>query len=123
MISINLNKIAILDINGADYRCIINGISKSGASKLLKNVDLTKKEYQKDFKNYKKFIPIHKMGTEIITFGNIKVEKYKFHQYKSPFSINDVDISKIVLSNSVTFSKKGFNLLGTKMVKKLDLYA
>ena len=48
------------------------------------------------------------MGTEIIAFGNIKVEKYKFHQYKSPFSINDVDISKIVLSNSVTFSKKGF---------------
>ena len=108
MISINLNKTAILDINGADYRCIINGISKSGALKLLKNVDLTKKEYQKDFKNYKKFIPIHKMGTEIITFGNIKVEKYKFHQYKSPFSINDVDISKIVLSNSVTFNKKGF---------------
>ena len=31
-------------------------------------------------KNYKKFITIYKMGKEIITFGNIEVEKLKFYQ-------------------------------------------
>ena len=43
MMSINLNDIAALRIKGADYCCIINGISKSDAINLLKNSDLTKK--------------------------------------------------------------------------------
>ena len=63
------------------------------------------------------------MDKEIITLGHIKVEKHKFHQCKSPILINNEDISKIVVSNSVLFGKKGLNiLLGTMMVKKLDLY-
>ena len=43
MMSINLNDIAILNISAADYRCIINGISKRDALNLLKNANLTKK--------------------------------------------------------------------------------
>ena len=43
MMSINPNDTAILNMNGADYGCIINGISKSGALNLLKSADLTKK--------------------------------------------------------------------------------
>ena len=43
MISIDLNNIAVLDMNGADYLCIINIISKSDALSLLKNADLTEK--------------------------------------------------------------------------------
>ena len=39
----NLSDIAILNIKGCDYRCIINGISKSEAMKLLQNIDLTEK--------------------------------------------------------------------------------
>ena len=39
-----VNGIAILNINGADYRCIINGISKSDAVNLLENDDLVKKK-------------------------------------------------------------------------------
>ena len=35
IMSISLNDIAILNINGADYSCIINGISKSDAANLL----------------------------------------------------------------------------------------
>ena len=35
-------------------------------------------------KSYYKFITIYKTGKEIIMFGNIEVEKQKFHQYKSP---------------------------------------
>ena len=43
MISISLKDIAILSINGADYLCIINGISKSNAIKLLRNANLNGK--------------------------------------------------------------------------------
>ena len=36
-------------------------------------------------KNYKNNIAIYRMGKEVIRFGNIEVEKHKFHQYKSQF--------------------------------------
>ena len=42
MISINPNDIAILNINCADYHCIINGISKSDALNLLKMLSIIK---------------------------------------------------------------------------------
>ena len=48
------------------------------------------------------------MDKEITKFGDIEVEKHKFHQYKSPNSIKNVDISKTVVSKSVSFGKKGF---------------
>ena len=48
---INLNDIAILNIWGVDYRCIINGISKSDGVNVLQNTDMTEKEeYYKDKK-------------------------------------------------------------------------
>ena len=47
------------------------------------------------------------MGKKIIIFGDIEVEKQKFHQHKIPIWINNVDISKIVVSNMVNFGKKG----------------
>ena len=39
----NLSNVAILNIKGADYRCIISGISKSEAIILMQNISLTKK--------------------------------------------------------------------------------
>ena len=41
LMSMKLSDISILNIKSADYRCIINGISKEEAINLLKNVDLT----------------------------------------------------------------------------------
>ena len=41
MISVNLSDIAILDIKGSDYCCIISLISKNEAISLLQNADLT----------------------------------------------------------------------------------
>ena len=38
----NLSNIAILNIKGADYCCIISGISKSEAINLTQNINLTK---------------------------------------------------------------------------------
>ena len=48
------------------------------------------------------------MGKEIITFSNIEVEKHKFHQHKSPISIHDLNLDRIVVSNRVAFGKSGF---------------
>ena len=39
----NLSEIAILNIKGADYCCIISEISKSQVINLMQNIDLTKK--------------------------------------------------------------------------------
>ena len=43
MMSINLNDIAVLNIFNADYRYIVNGISRSEAINLLQKVALSKK--------------------------------------------------------------------------------
>ena len=43
MISMNLSDIAILNIKGYHYRCIINGFSRSKVMNLMQNTDLTKK--------------------------------------------------------------------------------
>ena len=43
MMSMNLSDTAILNTKGSDYPCIITGISKNEAIKLLQNIDLTEK--------------------------------------------------------------------------------
>ena len=43
MMSMNLCDISILSIKGADYRCIISGISKNEVINLMKHADLTEK--------------------------------------------------------------------------------
>ena len=43
MMSMNLSVIAILNINGSDYCCIISGISKNEAINGMQNVNLTEK--------------------------------------------------------------------------------
>ena len=47
------------------------------------------------------------MDKKVIKFDGTEIEEYKFHQYKSPFSINNIDINKIV-SNQFTFGKQDF---------------
>ena len=59
------------------------------------------------------------IGKEIVTFGNIEVEKYKFHQNKSLFSIYHVDL---VVSNIFLVKKEFKYLTGCEDGKKLDLY-
>ena len=60
------------------------------------------------------------MDKKNIKFGNTEVEKHKFHQNRSPITINNVDIDKIVVSNKVSFSKKDFRyFIGYKDVKKI----
>ena len=75
----------------------------------MQNVDLTKKAGILQSKKYKIFWKrIKKMEKTIIKFGNIEIGKQKFHQHKRPISINNIDINKIVVSNKVSFDKRGF---------------
>ena len=64
------------------------------------------------------------MDKTIIKFGCIEIEKQKFHQHKSPISINNININKIVVSNEVSSSKKGFKyFIDYKDAKTIDLDA
>ena len=48
-----------------------------------------------------------------------EINKQKFGQHKEPFSIKNKDINKIVVSNKVYFSRKGFKyFIGYKNAKK-----
>ena len=60
------------------------------------------------------------MDKTIIKFGDIEIEKQKFHQHKSPISINNIDINKTAVSNKVCFSKKVFKyFIGYKDAKEI----
>ena len=43
MMSVNISDIAIVNIKGSDYRCIISLINKNEAINLMQNAGLTKK--------------------------------------------------------------------------------
>ena len=42
--SVNLDNVAILNMNGVNYRCILSGIRKSEAVNLLQNANLSEKK-------------------------------------------------------------------------------
>ena len=44
MMCMNLSDIAILNIHGADYHCIISGISKREAINLMQSIYLSEKK-------------------------------------------------------------------------------
>ena len=48
------------------------------------------------------------MDKKVIKFDGTEIEEYKFHQHKSPISINTIDVNKIVVSNKFPFGKQGF---------------
>ena len=101
MISINPNDITILNIKGSDYCCIISLISKNEAINLLKNADLTEKGGT--LQNMKIFFSYVKMGEEILTFGDIEIEKNKFCLYTTHILLGIVDIARVLLSNKIFF--------------------
>ena len=62
MMSMNLRDIAILNIRGFDYRCLISLISKNEAIKLMQNADLTEKK--RNIIKHKNFVS--HVGKEIL---------------------------------------------------------
>ena len=59
MMSTNHSDIAILNIKGSGFRCIINVITKNEAMNLMQNADLTEKKQH--YKGYK-FVITYKNG-------------------------------------------------------------
>ena len=104
--SINLSNIAILNIKASDYRRIINLISKNEAIKFMQNADLTEKN--EILLNIKNLFSHMKMGKEILTFGNIEIEKNKFYRHKTPIILGDVDIEKVLVSKKISFGEKNY---------------
>ena len=60
MVYMKLSNIAVLSINGADYCCIITGISKSEAINLMQNIFLSEKKW--DIIKYKNLFSDIKNG-------------------------------------------------------------
>ena len=61
------------------------------------------------------------MEQTVIKFGDFEIENTSFtHQYKKPVSINNIDINKVVLSNTASSGKKNFKyFIGYKDAKKI----
>ena len=98
--SINLSNIAILKVKNADYQCIINGISKGEAIKLMQNIDLTEKAEHKNLLSYMK------IGKTVLISGDTGIEKNKFYHRKSPIFLEDRDIEKLLVSMKIFYGEK-----------------
>ena len=66
------------------------------------------------------------MDRKIIKFNDTEIEEYEFHQYKSPLSINNIDINKIVVSIKFLFGKQDFKYFigfkDNKEIKPLHIF-
>ena len=60
------------------------------------------------------------MDKENIKFDDTEIEEYRFHQYKRPISINNIDINKMIASNKFLFDKQDFKyFIGYKSNKEI----
>ena len=86
IMSMNFTDIAILNIKGSDFCCIISWISKNDAINLMQNADLAEKvEYYKLKKCRKKLKVYTKMENIITTFGVLKSKNKNFTNTKYLF--------------------------------------
>ena len=46
------------------------------------------------------------MVKEILTFGDIEIEKNRFYRHKTPILLEDVDIEIVIVSNKISFGEK-----------------
>ena len=77
----NLSDIAILNIKGSHYRCVISFISKNEAIDLMQNADLIKKSGA--LENISNLFSYIKMSKEILTFGNTEIKENKVYHHKA----------------------------------------
>ena len=94
--SMNLCNIAVLNIKGSDYLCIINFISKN--EELNAKILIWSKKAER-YKNIKKLLSHIKMGKNVLTFAILKLKKtIQF--------LKDVDIEKVLVSKKIFLVKK-----------------
>ena len=82
MISMKPRHIAVLNIKGGVYCCIIRGISKSEAKK--HNTKYCLDRTKQNITEHKDFLSNIKIGKEILTSDDNKTEKKKLYHHKSP---------------------------------------
>ena len=56
---------------------------------------------------HKKLLSDIKMGKEILMSGDLQIGKKNFYHHKSPISLKDVDIEKVLVSNNIS-SKQNY---------------
>ena len=59
------------------------------------------------------------MVKEMLTFGDIVIEKKTFYCYKSLIFLKDIDIQKVLVSNKISFGGKIGYLHNDNKVKPL----
>ena len=60
------------------------------------------------------------MGSISIAFDDKKIKKNIFYRNRKPFSIGDIDVNKIIISNEVVYGTKILlNILLGIMMKKM----
>ena len=64
------------------------------------------------------------MGTKILTFGDIEIEKNEFYRNQIPILLKDVDIKKVLVSYKISFGEKTMSTLLVTfiMITKLSHY-
>ena len=69
---------------------------------------------------------MQKMERTIIKLNDIEIQKQKIHKPKRHISIKNIDINKTIVSNKVSFGKKGFKYFigckNTKTFKPLSIF-
>ena len=68
-------------------------------------------EKSEALKTMKMYYHIWKRSKEIIDFGNIEIQKRKFHQCKNLILLQDVDIDNMLVSGIVFHGEKIINFL------------
>ena len=61
---------------------------------------------KQNIKKHQKLLSHIKMEKEILTFGDIEIEKNKFDRHKSLIFLKDVYIEKVFVSNKISFGEK-----------------
>ena len=60
------------------------------------------------------------MDKKVTKFDDTEIKEYEFHQYKMSYSISNVDINEIVVSNTFPFGKQDFKyFIGYKDNKEI----
>ena len=98
MMSMNLRDIAVLNIKGPDYCCVISLITKSWGHKLNAKYRFNQKTWS--ILKEKNLLSHIKICKEILTFSKLKLKKNKFYRNKTDsYFLKNVDIEKVLVSD------------------------
>ena len=68
---------------------------------------MPKKKKKKEQYKAQNFFITYKNDKEVLTFENIEIEKKSYHN-KTPVSLRDVGIEKVLVSDKISFGEKNY---------------